>query len=137
MTNLLFKYNVTIPERSDSPGSNQWNIQHHTIRKLPPKIIETDWILDSSPTNPCACESTWIENGSAAMLATKRSAGVAPTVNLRNPLHAADEVHKQEIHPGFESQGRPLADPMGCQGRLPSQSNLDWPTERANVPQKF
>ena len=36
-------------------------------------------------------------HGSTAILATKRSAGVAPAVNLRNPLHAADEVHKQEI----------------------------------------
>ena len=30
------------------------------------------------------------ENGSAAMLATKRSVGVAPEVNLRNPLRTVD-----------------------------------------------
>ena len=39
------------------------------------------------------------------MLATKRSAGVAPEVNLRNPLHADDEARKRRIHPGFETQG--------------------------------
>ena len=33
-------------------------------------------------------------NGLAAMLATKRSVGVTPEVNLRNPLHAGDEAHK-------------------------------------------
>ena len=32
--------------------------------------------------------------GSAPMLAVKMS-GVAPEVNLRNPLHASDETHKQ------------------------------------------
>ena len=32
--------------------------------------------------------------GLAAMLAVKRSADVTPEVNLRNPLHASDEVHK-------------------------------------------
>ena len=36
------------------------------------------------------------------MLAAKRSAGVAPEVNLRN-----HEAHKQGIHPGYETQGRP------------------------------
>ena len=40
------------------------------------------------------------------MLAIKRSAGVAPGVNLRNPLHALNEACKQEIQPGFENQGR-------------------------------
>ena len=40
------------------------------------------------------------------MLATKRSAGVTPEVNLRNPLHAGEKTHKQGIHPGFETQGR-------------------------------
>ena len=34
------------------------------------------------------------DNGSSAMLATKRSAGVAPEVNLRIPLCAGDEAHK-------------------------------------------
>ena len=37
--------------------------------------------------------------GSAATLIVKRSAGVAPDVNLKNPLNAGDEAHK---HPGFK-----------------------------------
>ena len=41
------------------------------------------------------------------MLAAKRSAGVAPEVNLRNPLHAGDPAHKGEgVHPGFETQSK-------------------------------
>ena len=37
---------------------------------------------------------------------TKRSAGVAPEVNLRNPLHTGEEAHNRWVHPGFETQGR-------------------------------
>ena len=33
------------------------------------------------------------------MLAVKRSAGVTPEVNMRNPLHVGDEVLKQRIYP--------------------------------------
>ena len=40
------------------------------------------------------------------MLAIKRSAGVAPEINLRNPLHVGYKACKQGIHPGFETQGR-------------------------------
>ena len=43
---------------------------------------------------------------SAATLATKKSAGVTPEVNLRNSLHADDKARKRVIHPGFETQGR-------------------------------
>ena len=46
------------------------------------------------------------QKDSAAMLAIKRSAGVTPQVNLRNPYHTGDEAGKQETHPGFETQGR-------------------------------
>ena len=46
------------------------------------------------------------QNGSAAMLATKKSAGVSPKMNLRNPLQAGNEACKWWIHPGFETQGR-------------------------------
>ena len=46
------------------------------------------------------------KNGLAAMLDTKRSADLVSEVNLRKPLHAADEAHKQGTQPGFESQGR-------------------------------
>ena len=42
----------------------------------------------------------------AAMLATKRSAGIIPEVNLRNPLHAGNEACRQGIHRGVETQGR-------------------------------
>ena len=44
----------------------------------------------------------------AAMLAVKKSAGVTPEVNLRNPLHEGEEADKQGIHPSFETQGRRL-----------------------------
>ena len=40
------------------------------------------------------------------MLAVKRSVGVTPEVNLRNPLHAGEETCKRGIHSGFETQGR-------------------------------
>ena len=32
------------------------------------------------------------------MLAVKRSAGVAPEVNLGDPLHAGNKAHKRGIH---------------------------------------
>ena len=40
------------------------------------------------------------------MLAIKRLAGVAPEVNLRNPLEKGEESHKQEIHHGLHTQNR-------------------------------
>ena len=45
------------------------------------------------------------QKGLAVMLAIRRSAGVAPEVNLRNPLQSGEETHKQGIHPGFETHG--------------------------------
>ena len=42
-------------------------------------------------------------NVSSAMLAAKKSAGVAPEVNMRKPLHTGDKAYKREIHPGFET----------------------------------
>ena len=45
-------------------------------------------------------------NGSAIMLATKGSAGVAPEGNLRNPLHAGNKACKRGILPCFETQVR-------------------------------
>ena len=41
-----------------------------------------------------------------AMLFFKRLAGVAPEVNLRNPLHARKEARKRRDHPGFKTQRR-------------------------------
>ena len=40
------------------------------------------------------------------MLATKRSAGVAPDVNLTILLHTGKEAHNEGIHSGFEIQSR-------------------------------
>ena len=34
------------------------------------------------------------QKGSAAMLTTAQSAGVAPEVNPRNPLHTGEKAHK-------------------------------------------
>ena len=53
----------------------------------------------SSPTNACKKVFKFEDQkDSAAMLAVKSSAGVAPEVNLRISLHAGKEV------PGFETQ---------------------------------
>ena len=38
------------------------------------------------------------------VLVSKRSAGVAPEVNVRNPSHAGEKAHKERIYPGFEPQ---------------------------------
>ena len=46
------------------------------------------------------------QKGSAAMLTSIQSVGVAPEVNLRNSLHTGHKAHKRGIHPGFETQGR-------------------------------
>ena len=40
------------------------------------------------------------------MLTAKRSAGVAPEVNLRNQLETGNKACSHGIHPGFETQGR-------------------------------
>ena len=45
----------------------------------------------------CMCPSAWIGNCSATMLAAKRSADVAPEVNLNNVLHACEEARKTYI----------------------------------------
>ena len=49
------------------------------------------------------------ENCLAAILAAKRSVGVAPKVNLRILLHVSDKAGKQgdpHCHTGYETQGR-------------------------------
>ena len=45
------------------------------------------------------------QKGPAAVLFAKRSAGVTPEVNLKNPLHPGKEACEQGIYPGFETQG--------------------------------
>ena len=64
------------------------------------------------------------KSGPAAMLAPKRSAGVAPSVNLRNVLHSGDDAHKQEIHRSFESWRRHHPDP---------KEGYQCPTDMADV----
>ena len=60
-------------------------------------------------TNACWYVCKYIgQKGFAAMLTSIQSAGVAPEVNLRNPLCAGEEARKQGIYPGFETQGRHL-----------------------------
>ena len=57
-----------------------------------------------NPTNTCrylTCKYV-DQKGLAAMLATKRSAGHVPEVDLRNPLYAGNEACKQGIHSVFE-----------------------------------
>ena len=50
-------------------------------------------ILSSSSTNGCSNVYKYMEQKRfAAMLATKMSSGVAPEVNLKNPLHAGMEA---------------------------------------------
>ena len=46
------------------------------------------------------------QKSSAAMLVIKRSVGVTPGVNLRNPLHGGQNTCKQGIHPGFENNNK-------------------------------
>ena len=51
-------------------------------------------ILDPRSQAMLVCGKVLGQKGSAAMLAIKRSAGVAPKVNLRNPLHTGEEAYK-------------------------------------------
>ena len=73
--------------------------------------------------------SMWIKKGLVAMLAIMRSAGVAREVNLRNPLDAGNEAYKQEIYPGFETQGR-------CHQKSKRRVPVG-PTKRTDVLTKF
>ena len=52
------------------------------------------WWWVQTPTNACGymiCKYA-DQNGSAAMLAATRLAGVAPEVNVTNPLHVGDKA---------------------------------------------
>ena len=81
-------------------------------------------ILDSRPTNASIEVCGW--NDSAAMLATKRSAGVTPQVNLRNLLHVGDEACKHAL---------PLK-PRADVTKSPKQ-RYQWPRKRTCVFQKL
>ena len=84
---------------------------------------------DPNPINACMCTGMWIKTGLAAMLTVKTSTGVAPEVNLRNPLHAGNEAHKQGIFPGFQilRQMSPEVQNRGISG----------PTKRTDVLQRL
>ena len=56
------------------------------------------------------------------MLAAERSAGLAPEVNLSNPLHAGDRAPKRGIYPGF----------MGSHYQK-SKVGISGPTKRTDV----
>ena len=60
------------------------------------------------------------------MLPTKRSAGIAPEVNL-NPLHAGDKEHKWGIHPGFETQGSTSPEVQNWVYQWPHKNDLCHP----------
>ena len=63
-------------------------------------------IPNSSPTNACShvcgSERLGCHAGQGCHAGLNRSAGVAPEVNQRIPLHAGDKAHKQGIYPGSE-----------------------------------
>ena len=59
------------------------------------------------------------------MLATKKSAGVAPKVNLRILLHTGDKPYKKGIHPDFQSQVR--------LHQKSKNRGISGPTERTNA----
>ena len=63
-----------------------------------------------------------------AQLVIERLAGVAPEVNLRNPLDAGDKVCKLVIHSGFETQIRCLRN---------SKTGYQWSHKRTYVLQKI
>ena len=46
------------------------------------------------------------QKGLVELLDSKRSAGVAPNVNRRNPLHVGNDTGKWGIELGFGTQGR-------------------------------
>ena len=47
-----------------------------------------------------------VSKGSVAMFVVKKSAGVTPEVNLRNPVPTGKKAHKRMIHPGFKTPSR-------------------------------
>ena len=62
-----------------------------------------------------------LKKSSAAMLAIKRSAGVTPELNVRNPLHVGKEASKGGFHPGFETERR-------CHQK--SKHGYQWPDKK-------
>ena len=55
-----------------------------------------------------ACTNMWVhESKGSDVLAVKRSAGIAPEVNLRNLLHPGDTGHKRGIHLALKERASP------------------------------
>ena len=69
--------------------------------------VVRQWHTRSGTRAPPMLACKYVDgNGSATMLVTKKSGGIAPEVNLRNLLHACHETNNWGIHSGFEIQGR-------------------------------
>ena len=71
--------------------------------------------------------STWTENGLAAMLATKRSAGVAPEVNLRNPF----------AHRRWSTEVRGFTLDLKPKGRCHQKFKHQWIHKKRPMSSKF
>ena len=76
----------------------------------------TWWLLRKGTDYGCGC---W---GNKKIL---QLAGVAPEVNLRNPLHAGKKACKWGIQPGFETQGR-------RHQKSKARASSNGPTERTS-----
>ena len=63
--------------------------------------------LKVHPTNACGCMiSKYLDQkGWAVLLAAKKSVGITPEVNLRNPLHTGNKAHQQGIHTESKNRG--------------------------------
>ena len=59
-----------------------------------------------SPSNASICINMWIRKDFTTMLVIKRSAGVTPEVNLKNPLHAGDKACKLRDPPWLWNAGQ-------------------------------
>ena len=72
------------------------------------QVVHYDSHSGLSLTNPCIYVYKYfdqIKKGPVVILAVKKSAGVAPKENWRNPLHTMKHINK-EIHPSIGSQAR-------------------------------
>ena len=88
-----------------------WPLQRTVRIQLECILVILFFLLGSRVRAPqmfCTHVQVCVSNGLSALLATKRSAGVALEVNLKNPWHTGIKTHKGGIHPGFETQGRHL-----------------------------
>ena len=77
------------------------------------------------------------QKGSAAMLAIKKCAGIAPGVTLKNKLHVGEKPSNRGVLHGFETQGdvtRSLKHGFQYPNVLKKQVNINiWKTFVFNV----